>query len=36
MKTVVPAAGDPILADPEPYLAWRAQGLPIEAPAVRR
>lgn len=36
METVVPAANDPILADLELYLAWRAQGLPIEAPAVRR
>ena len=36
METVVPAASDPILADLELYLAWRAQGLTIEAPAVRR
>ena len=36
METVVPNASDPILADLELYLAWRAQGLPIEAPAVRR
>jgi len=36
METVVPAASDPILADLELYLVWRAQGLPIEAPAVRR
>lgn len=36
METVVPAVSDPILADLELYLAWRAQGLPIEAPAVRR
>lgn len=36
METVVPAASDPILEDLELYLAWRAQGLPIEAPAVRR
>ena len=36
METVVPAASDPILADLELYLAWRAQGLLIEAPAVRR
>lgn len=36
METIVPAASDPILADLELYLAWRAQGLPIEAPAVRR
>jgi len=36
METVVPAVSDPILADLELYLVWRAQGLPIEAPAVRR
>ena len=36
METVVPAATNPILADLELYLSWRAQGLPIEAPAVRR
>jgi L-cysteine S-thiosulfotransferase len=36
METAVPAASDPILANLELYLAWRAQGLPIEAPAVRR
>ena len=36
METTVPAANDPILADLELYLAWRAQGLPIESPAVRR
>ena len=36
METVVPAVRDPILADLELYLVWRAQGLPIEAPAVRR
>lgn len=36
METVVPAVSDPILVDLELYLAWRAQGLPIEAPAVRR
>lgn len=36
METTVPPVHDPILADLELYLAWRAQGLPIEAPAVRR
>ena len=36
METEVPTASDPILADLELYLAWRAQGLPIEAPGVRR
>jgi L-cysteine S-thiosulfotransferase len=36
MEANVPAASDPILSELELYLAWRAQGLPIEAPAVRR
>jgi L-cysteine S-thiosulfotransferase len=36
MEAAVPAASDPILAELELYLAWRAQGLPLEAPAVRR
>jgi L-cysteine S-thiosulfotransferase len=36
MEASVPAATDPILAELELYLAWRAQGLPIEAPALRR
>lgn len=36
METVVPTATAPILADLELYLVWRAQGLPIEAPGVRR
>ena len=36
METDAPAASDPILADLELYLAWRAQGLAIEAPGVRR
>ena len=36
METDVPVASDPILADLELYLAWRAQGLAIEAPGVRR
>ena len=36
METEVPAASDPILAELELYLAWRAQGLAIEAPGVRR
>jgi L-cysteine S-thiosulfotransferase len=36
METNVPAASDPILNELELYLAWRAQGLTIEAPAVRR
>jgi L-cysteine S-thiosulfotransferase len=36
METTVPAASDPALLDLELYLAWRADGLPIEVPAVRR
>jgi L-cysteine S-thiosulfotransferase len=36
MEANVPAASDPILAELELYLAWRSEGLPIEAPAVRR
>ncbi len=36
METLVPAQSDPILADLALYLAWRSEGLPLEAPAVRR
>lgn len=36
MEANVPAASDPILSELELYLAWRSEGLPIEAPAVRR
>ncbi len=36
MEANVPAASDKILAELELYLAWRAEGLPLEAPAVRR
>jgi L-cysteine S-thiosulfotransferase len=32
----VPPFGDDLLNDLELYLAWRAKGLPIETPAVRR
>jgi hypothetical protein len=32
----MPAPGAPVLTDLELYLAWRAQGLAIEAPGVRR
>jgi sulfur-oxidizing protein SoxA len=32
----VPPFGDDLLNQLELYLAWRAKGLPIEAPAVRR
>ncbi|MGL4233473.1 MAG: sulfur oxidation c-type cytochrome SoxA [Casimicrobium sp.] len=36
MEANVPVASDPILSELELYLAWRSDGLPIEAPAVRR
>ena len=32
----MPPPGAPELTDVELYLAWRAQGLPLEAPGVRR
>jgi sulfur-oxidizing protein SoxA len=36
IRAEMPAPGAPELTDLELYLAWRAQGLPIEAPGVRR
>ncbi|MCC6194651.1 MAG: sulfur oxidation c-type cytochrome SoxA [Burkholderiales bacterium] len=36
VRAQMPAPGAPELADVELYLAWRAQGLPLEAPGVRR
>ena len=36
IRAEMPPAGAPELTDVELYLAWRAQGLPIEAPGVRR
>jgi L-cysteine S-thiosulfotransferase len=36
IRAAMPAPGAPILTDLELYLAWRAQGLPIETPGVRR
>jgi L-cysteine S-thiosulfotransferase len=36
VRAEMPAAGAPELTDIELYLAWRAQGLPVEAPGVRR
>jgi sulfur-oxidizing protein SoxA len=36
IRADMPAAGAPELTDLELYLAWRAQGLPIETPGVRR
>jgi hypothetical protein len=32
----MPPAGAPELTDVELYLAWRARGLLVEAPGVRR
>jgi hypothetical protein len=32
----MPPAGAAELAELELFLAWRAQGLPVEAPGVRR
>jgi sulfur-oxidizing protein SoxA len=36
IRAEMPKPGTPELTDLELYLAWRAQGLPIEAPGVRR
>jgi sulfur-oxidizing protein SoxA len=36
IRAEMPAPGAPELTDLELYLAWRSQGLPIEAPGVRR
>lgn len=36
IRAEMPPAGSPELTDVELFLAWRAQGLPIEAPGVRR
>jgi sulfur-oxidizing protein SoxA len=36
IRAELPDYGSPTLVDLELFLAWRAQGLPIEAPAVRR
>lgn len=36
VRAEMPRPGAPELTDLELYLAWRAQGLPIEAPGVRR
>ena len=36
IRAEMPSPGAPELTDLELYLAWRAQGLPIEAPGVRR
>jgi hypothetical protein len=32
----MPPPGAPELTDVELFLAWRGQGLPLEAPGVRR
>ena len=36
IRAEMPAPGAPELTDLEFYLAWRAQGLPLEVPGVRR
>ena len=36
VRAEMPRPGAPELTDVEFYLAWRAQGLPLEAPGVRR
>ena len=36
VRAQMPLPGAPELTDVELYLAWRAQGLPLEAPGVRR
>jgi sulfur-oxidizing protein SoxA len=36
IRAEMPPPGAPELSDVELYLAWRAQGLPLEAPGVRR
>jgi sulfur-oxidizing protein SoxA len=36
IRAEMPPAGTPELTDLELYLAWRAQGLPVETPGVRR
>jgi sulfur-oxidizing protein SoxA len=36
IRADMPPAGAPELTDVELYLGWRAQGLPVEAPGVRR
>lgn len=36
IRAEMPPPGAPELTDIELYLAWRAQGLPVEAPGVRR
>ena len=36
IRAEMPRPGAPELTDLELYLAWREQGLPVEAPGVRR
>lgn len=36
VRAQMPPSGAPELTDVELYLAWRAQGLPLESPGVRR
>ena len=36
VRAFMPDEGAQVLTDLELYLAWRAEGLPVEAPGVRR
>jgi sulfur-oxidizing protein SoxA len=36
IRAEMPSVGSPELTELELFLAWRAQGLPIETPGVRR
>lgn len=36
MRASLPPEGSPVLTELELYLGWRANGLPVEAPGVRR
>ncbi len=36
IRAEMPPAGTPILTDVELFLAWRAEGLPVDTPGVRR
>jgi len=36
IRASMPDEGAPVLTELELYLAWRADGLPVEAPGVRR
>ncbi|HET9046897.1 MAG TPA: sulfur oxidation c-type cytochrome SoxA, partial [Casimicrobiaceae bacterium] len=36
IRASLPPEGSPVLTELELYLGWRANGLPVEAPGVRR